>query len=238
MSANDGVLIRSPCRLVDLIESQSMKLSAYIIAIDSGFAPNPFGRYCTLACCKPTIRRNAEIGDIIVGTASSCSDKPGHLIYAMQVKEVLTYQEYWTDARFAHRKPSQKSSITRCGDNVWHRVKGKWQIVRGAFHDSQHEERDTGGENALIATEFYYFGKSAIPVAKQFKHLLATTQGHKNTRDTPTIIQFWDWIKTQARKRTGKTRGRIDTPMDFTDDDRLIRCHEIEDDDVEESGLC
>jgi Nucleotide modification associated domain 2 len=44
-----------------------MKLSAYIVRVDSGFAPNPFGHHCTLACCKPTIRRKAEPGDIIVG---------------------------------------------------------------------------------------------------------------------------------------------------------------------------
>jgi hypothetical protein len=34
-----------------------MKLSAYIITVDSGPVPNPFGRYRTLACCKTTIRR-------------------------------------------------------------------------------------------------------------------------------------------------------------------------------------
>jgi len=37
-----------------------MKLSGYIVRVDTGFAPNPFGRHCTLACCKPTIRRVAE----------------------------------------------------------------------------------------------------------------------------------------------------------------------------------
>jgi len=27
---------------------------------DSGFVPNPFHGYCTLACCKPQIRRKAR----------------------------------------------------------------------------------------------------------------------------------------------------------------------------------
>jgi hypothetical protein len=45
-------------------------------------------------------------------------------------------------------------------------------------------------------------------------------------------------MEDEAQRRNGKTRGRIDAPMDFTDDAQLIRCHEIEDDDVEESGLC
>ncbi|MCH7751958.1 MAG: hypothetical protein IH898_07380 [Planctomycetes bacterium] len=38
-----------------------MKLSGYIIRSDSGFSPNPFGRVCTLACCRPVIRRNSKV---------------------------------------------------------------------------------------------------------------------------------------------------------------------------------
>src|SRR5437868_5831197 len=64
-----------------------MKLSAYIITVDSGFAPNPFGRYCTLACCKPTIRRMAEKDDIVIACASSRAAKPGHLVYAMRPRD-------------------------------------------------------------------------------------------------------------------------------------------------------
>jgi len=38
----------------------TMKVYSYIVAYDSGFAPNPFHGICTLACCKPTIRRTAH----------------------------------------------------------------------------------------------------------------------------------------------------------------------------------
>ena len=54
-----------------------MKLSAYIITVDSGFAPNPFGRFCTLACCKPTIRRMAEKDDTVIACASSSAARSG-----------------------------------------------------------------------------------------------------------------------------------------------------------------
>src|SRR5262249_12272801 len=119
-----------------LVQRSPMKLSAYIITYDTGFAPNPFGHHCTLACCKPTIRRNAERGDIIVGTAPPRLPKPGHLIYAMRVKQVLSYQEYWKDSRFAHRKPSQATPIRRRGDNIWHRdASGAWKVAPGACHD-------------------------------------------------------------------------------------------------------
>src|SRR5438105_4647332 len=74
------------------IRTLFMKLSAYIISVDSGFAPDPFGHHCTLACCKPTIRSRAEPGDIIVGTAAAHFPHAGRLIYAMHVREVLPYQ--------------------------------------------------------------------------------------------------------------------------------------------------
>ena len=43
-----------------------MELYSYVIKHDSGFAANPFWGYCTLADCKPAIRRTAKVGDWIV----------------------------------------------------------------------------------------------------------------------------------------------------------------------------
>ena len=40
-----------------------VKLYSYIVAVDSGFAPNPFHGFCTIATCKPRIRKTAEIGE-------------------------------------------------------------------------------------------------------------------------------------------------------------------------------
>src|SRR5262245_31415483 len=45
-----------------------VRLYSYVVARDYGFAPNPFYGFCTLATCKPDIRRTADIGDWIVGT--------------------------------------------------------------------------------------------------------------------------------------------------------------------------
>lgn len=49
-----------------LIENNSY-LYAYSITRDFGFAPNPFHGICTLATCKPRIRKAANIGDWILG---------------------------------------------------------------------------------------------------------------------------------------------------------------------------
>jgi len=206
-----------------------MKLSAYIVAVDAGFAPNPFGHYCTLACCKPTIRRKAEKDDIIIGTAYARSSKPRHLIFAMKVLGVLPYQRYWTDRRFHSRKPSAKSAISRRGDNIWYQRKGEWQVVDGAFHDISHCDRDTGGENAVFAREFFYFGREAIKVDTEFQHLLAKTQGHKNCSDPKVINGFWDWVTAKAPRF-----GRLGNPSEFTDDGYRSQCATIEADDIEE----
>ncbi len=208
-----------------------MKLSAYIIAFDSGFAPNPFGRYCTLACCKPTIRRMAEKDDIVIATASSSAARPGCLVYAMRVREVIPYQEYWRDSRFLRRRPSDRTAVSRRGDNIWHQDRsGKWHVCPGACHDERHRERDTGGVNALVATEFFYFGRSAIRIPSRFADMLAQTQGHKNTRDRDRIDRFWDWVSEVAPKL-----GRIDYPSDFTDEGCRRQVTEIETDDAEET---
>ena len=208
-----------------------MKLSAYIITVDSGFAPHPFGRYCTLACCKPTIRRTAEPGDIVIACAASSAARPGHLVYAMRVKEVISYQKYWRDARFATRKPSNKTAVRRRGDNIWHQDRaGKWHVCPGACHDQSHRERDTGGVNALVATEFFYFGRSAIRIPLRFRNMLAETQGHKNTRDREKIDRFWDWVSQVAPRS-----GRIDYPSDFTEEGCRRQVTEIEANDAEET---
>jgi hypothetical protein len=208
-----------------------MKLSAYIVKYDGGFAPNPFGGYCTLACCKPTIRRNAEVDDIIVGTAGACFPHRGYLIYAMRVKEVLTLEKYWDDLSFAARKPTLHGTpVNRRGDNIWHKdANGHWQVVPGACHDERAREKDTGGKNVLIATEFYYFGREAIPVAPAFSELPARTQGHKNTYDEEIISRFWDWLSRTARKK-----GRIGDPSEFTEEGCRVQCQEIEEDDTTE----
>lgn len=44
-----------------------MKGYSYIVARDYGFAPNPFYGICTLATCKPIIRKHCEVGDYVIG---------------------------------------------------------------------------------------------------------------------------------------------------------------------------
>lgn len=208
------------------VEIKVMKLSAYIVRVDSGFSPNPFGGYCTLACCKPTIRRKAEQNDVIVGTGSAGSAVAGRLIYAMRVREVIPFQAYWET--YPSRRPSSRTAVGKRGDNIWHRDSShRWRGVRGALHDARHQERDLSGENVLLAKEFFYFGRDAIQIPQRFKRILASTQGHKNTYDKAAIDDFWNWVSSVAPKH-----GRIGIPSEFTDFGCQSQCTESEDEDV------
>ncbi|HAT4044914.1 TPA: hypothetical protein I9Z20_002522, partial [Citrobacter freundii] len=84
-----------------------MKHFTYKIDHDFGLAPNPFWGYCTLAICKSSIRRNRNlnIGSWVFGTGSVKLKNLHKLIYAMRVDETLTFNEYWNDPRFSHKKP-------------------------------------------------------------------------------------------------------------------------------------
>jgi hypothetical protein len=188
-----------------------MKLSAYIVRVDTGFSPNPFGRRCTLACCKPSIRRNAKCGDIIIGTASAHSGLSGRLIYAMRVGSVIPFQTYWE--QYPSKRPSKRTVVSKRGDNIWHQDAFMvWRGVPAALHDDSHREHDIGGENVLVASEFYYFGRKAIPIPAKFTHIVAATQGHKNADDIGLINSFWKWLS-----HTSSKRGRIGLPSEFTD---------------------
>lgn len=64
-----------------------MRLYSYIVAHDTGFAPNPFWGWCTLATCKPRIRKSAGVGDWIIGLTPKRAGN--RLLYAMKVEEKI-----------------------------------------------------------------------------------------------------------------------------------------------------
>ncbi|MCC5666380.1 hypothetical protein LC653_21285 [Nostoc sp. CHAB 5784] len=64
-----------------------MRLFSYCLRYDDGAAPNPFWELCTLAVCKPVIRRVASIGDWVLGfgsTQSPIGNIADYVVYAMR----------------------------------------------------------------------------------------------------------------------------------------------------------
>ena len=88
-----------------------MRLFSYVVARDYGFAPNPFYGYCTLATCKPRIRKAAQTGDWVLGTGSKTHGRENQVVFAMRVTERLTFDEYWNDPRFKAKRPDAAGRV-------------------------------------------------------------------------------------------------------------------------------
>lgn len=145
------------------------RIHSYVVRYDSGFAPNPFYGICTLATCKPDIRKHAQIGDWIIGSGSDHNKirRGGYLVYAMRVTEAITFDKYATDPRFGAKKPFRNGSRKQsCGDNIYYResCQTSWK-QHDSFHsldngsiNRRHMEKDTRINRVLISDEFVYFG--------------------------------------------------------------------------------
>ena len=180
-----------------------MQLLSYVVARDYGFAPNPFHGTCTLATCKPVIRRTARIGDWIVGTGSASYGLTRHLVFAMRVDQAITFDEYWSIPEFQIKKPQLNGSRKQAfGDNIYCRdSSGHWHQAPSHHSESSGEinqanvEHDTQTDRVLIGREFAYFGKSAIPIPDNFQDVCAV-RGHKCNFDASFVFAFIDWVKS------------------------------------------
>ena len=195
------------------------KVYSYCVARDYGFAPNPFYGVCTLATCKPIIRRKAAVGDFIVGTGSKGLGQQGKLVYAMSVSEVMSLDEYWADPRFEVKKPNLAGSVKkRFGDNIYHSVNGFW-----CQEDSHHSHEngtpnvenlqiDTGTDRMLVSEYFTYFGRNAPTIPNQLRNyhgfdLCQQKPGHKCNFPEAFVEEFSNYFMTLPRGYLGSPRN-------------------------------
>src|SRR3954453_14563373 len=107
----------------------TMALFSYVVRWDHGFAPNPFYGICSLATCKPGLRKKATLGDWVLGTGPSKRGLAGRAVFLMQFDESITFDAYWRDPRFLAKRPVLSGSFkARFGDNICHRANlgGPW----------------------------------------------------------------------------------------------------------------
>lgn len=180
-----------------MLGEENMKFYSYVIPRDYGFAPNPYFNYCTLATCKPIIRRCAHVGDWIAAFGSAQTTIHGKLVLLMRVEEKLTFDQYWGDYRFRSKRPVfSKGMIYMYGDNIYHHVDEKW--MQEPSHHSKVDgsinyvnlNHDTQTEQVLIATEYYYFGNNAIDMPKEFSSLIWKGRNHKVCHNEELIERF------------------------------------------------
>lgn len=188
-----------------------MRLHSYRVARDFGFALNPFHNFCTLATCKPVIRRTAQIDDWIVGTGSRQNSRENHIVYAMRVTEILTFDKYRSDPRFHCKKPVLTGSLKYAyGDNIYHRDVHTNSWIQEDSHHSHADgtpnqkniHRDTSStDRVLVSTEFYYWGGDGPQIPIEFlgpkgSDIRAPSQGHRNAFSDSFIQRFLGWIES------------------------------------------
>ena len=188
------------------------QIYSYVVRYDSGFAPNPFYSYCTLATCKPYIRRSANVGDWVVGSGSNDRSvrRGGHLVYAMRVTDAMTFDEYGLDPRFESKKPYRNGSRKQsCGDSIYFRAAAGevWQ-QRDSFHSGpdgslnpEHVARDTGVNRVLISNDFVYFGGAGPEFPNELqdpkgRHLCKTGIGLTTFDDAKLVVSLQRWIRS------------------------------------------
>jgi len=178
------------------------RLFTYTISVDDGAAPNPFHGMCSLAICKPGIRRVAEPNDWVAGLGSKnapSGDFSGHLVYAMRVEEVLSLRDYDLSAcsRWPHRIPNIQSAALqdRLGDCIYDYSNGV-PIQRAGVHGPINVATDLSGENVLISTDFYYFGSRARKLPSYLRPICHQTQGHRSNSNAPYFNQFVSWVRS------------------------------------------
>jgi len=199
-----------------------MRLFSYKLTHDTGFAPNPFFGFLTLANCKPLIRRHKIIGDWIAGFTSDklCGDNIGdeRLIYLMHITNKITYYEYFNAQKYKIKIPDLQHNdfIYKSGDNIYSPLNeydyslenvttiknmNHWDF-KNDCECMKNKIKDLPGIYVLISDDFYYFGKNAIVIDKQIRPDVPFGMAAHGvqTKNINKAIQFIEFIKNNYKK--------------------------------------
>jgi len=189
-------------KLSDIADGK--RLFTYKVAHDGGSAPNPFFDFCTLAICKPAIRRVAKKGDVIVGL--DCGKEELRIIYCMEVASSVPWEEYirLCEAGEFGKEYNLKGKVPRNkydqGDCIWKDANNYFDSL-----DSWSEHSEVGdfnrdvenGKNVLIGEKFWYFGKGnqhSIYLSNELKKIIPG-RGHRSNSNNcyrDLFVQFFN----------------------------------------------
>ena len=169
------------------------RLFTYKMTVDDGTAPNPLGSVCTLAICKPQIRKSAEVGDWVVGFGSKAMKTEGKILCAMKISLKLTFEQYNLYCQKLCRV--KLPNINKYGDCIYYKENGEYKQRVNNAHTKECMERDLGGKYVLLADEFYYFGKNCLTLPKYLKKIIPKQQAYHSKKNKDYIYDFKKWIR-------------------------------------------
>jgi hypothetical protein len=220
------------------------RIFTYKVMFDGGTAPNPFGGVCTLAICKPAIRRVAGPGDLIVGLAPG---NEGRIVYCMEVTDKKSWREYIElctnkavcDKQDEYAGLTQKvpKSEQDQGDCIWQNA-DVYEAVRpthsghGGELDFKHDV--TNGVCVLLSTKFWYFGKGDkfdIRLPESLKQMIPG-RGHRSNGNNSFRDEFVRIFNHEVHSRHIGEPGVHGTPEhapETTDKSTCARCRVMQD---------
>jgi len=202
-------------------------LYTYCIPFDDGAAPNPFWGTCTLAICKPVIRRTARVGDWVVGTGSRNSpagDTAGRVVYAMKVANTMSMADYdaWTQQQLPAKVPAWRSHDhrRRLGDSLYNFSLDPPR-QRDGVHGAENVATDLSGQNVLLSSHFFYFGDHAVPLPENLLPIVKQGQGHRSWSNQPYVSDFVKWLEKLSLAPGVHGEPQLDL---FDNDDSVRSC--------------
>lgn len=194
-----------------------MTLYSYVVRWDHGFAPNPFHGCCTLATCKPSIRKKAKANDWVLGTGSAERGYKGRAIFLMRIGELSRFDDYWSDPRFIHKRPVMNGSLKqRFGDNIYHHDEdGGWSQAdsrhsQNGYTNDNNLRRDTGTtDRVLIGSNFIYWGELAPKIPNSLQKFVIARPGWAENFTEAEITSLVDWSKDSGRQ------GQVGDPLEW-----------------------
>lgn len=239
--ALDKVKVMSPQNLFNDLSKN--RLYTYKVQHDGGSAPNPYNGVCTLAICKPAIRRTAKPGDVVVGFGcKSNGDNELRIVYCMVVDEEITWDEYirYCSSGLLDKIPKNSDDP---GDCIWKSAK---EIIPNdprdswSRHDASDFRRDViSGEKVLLSRNYWYFGSASI-ICIPVDMLPLLGRGHRSASNDGCRIKFQDYFCTELQKiplpKIPRIYGEPWYPPAFSDARKCARSRiaERESDQVEE----
>jgi hypothetical protein len=187
------------------------KIWRYVLVHDSGLAPCIDDGMLSLCCCKPLIRKNANVGDWVVGL------KPkrygvGLVAWAGQISALMPMGAYCeahpnrTDSLYGIR------AIAPDGSELL-------EHLGSPHHTSQREQAtDASGVNALMFSPFWYFGSAPKALPENLMGLCHYYVGQTSkVSSTDEIERLKRWLGQWKPGVEGDFRGSACRPRKRTE---------------------
>lgn len=171
-----------------------MTIRSYVITHDFGFSPNYSEPALTLACCKPGIRKSANVGDWIVGTHSTARGNWRMICYAAKVNEITDFDSYYQNPDFASKRPRSDNS----GDAIYRRDgNGSYIQVRNRHHNASEMKTDLKSDRVLICKEFWHLPDGIELPMSIAEKIVKKGPGHRNCSDPAVIDALEVFLRSQ-----------------------------------------